>query len=46
MIIDLDLIEFEEHLVKKQLSSTSIYQYVKVLQRFLIRSPNIYNIED
>jgi len=46
MKLDLDLIEFEEYLVKEQLNTDSIYQYVKNLQRFIITNPDIYNIED
>ena len=46
MKLDLDLIDFEEHLVKKQLKESSRYQYIKVLQKFLIGKPDIHNIED
>lgn len=40
MILDLDLIEFEEYLKRKQLKQNSIYQYIKVLQKFLVGKPN------
>lgn len=44
MILNLDLIEFKEFLIRKQLNEDSIYQYIKSLQRFLVKNPDIYDI--
>jgi len=46
MKLNLDLIEFEDYLLKKQLKENSIYQYIKTIQKFLIGNPDINNIED